>query len=103
LAVQSPGPGDVVRIAFTLSLAAGLLVFPLRKPGRTERHKTATYPTFAHDVTAIIERVGFDPRRLVVEVTEGTVVQDRAMGQLAQLRDNGVGGLPPAEAIQRHG
>jgi diguanylate cyclase (GGDEF)-like protein len=47
-------------------------------------------PTFAQSVIAIIERAGFDPRRLVMEVTESAVVEDRAIGELARLRDGGV-------------
>jgi len=39
--LRFPGPGDFVRIAFTLALSAGLLTFPLRTPGRSERRKIA--------------------------------------------------------------
>lgn len=37
--IQFPGPGDVVRIGFTLSLSAGLLAVPLRKSSPADRRK----------------------------------------------------------------
>lgn len=39
--VRFPAPGDVVRIGFTLTLAAGLLAFPLRPTAGSERRRTA--------------------------------------------------------------
>jgi diguanylate cyclase (GGDEF)-like protein len=48
-------------------------------------------PTLAADVIAILRRTRFDPRHLVVEVTESLLVDDQsAVPQLQALRDQGV-------------
>jgi diguanylate cyclase (GGDEF)-like protein len=48
-------------------------------------------PTFSQTVLAIVEGTGFDPRHLVLEVTESAVVEeDDAIGQLSRVRDTGV-------------
>jgi diguanylate cyclase (GGDEF)-like protein len=46
--------------------------------------------TFAQTITAIVERAEFNPRHLVLEVTESAAVKDHAVGQLALLRDTGI-------------
>jgi len=62
---------------------------PLELSVNVSAHQLGS-PTFADTVTAIIERAGFNPRHLVLEVTESAAVEDHAIGQLAQLRDMGV-------------
>ena len=49
-------------------------------------------PTLVHDLTRVLEGVGFDPRRLVLEVTESAVLRDAdaAARVLDALRELGV-------------
>ncbi|WP_436531712.1 putative bifunctional diguanylate cyclase/phosphodiesterase [Actinoplanes sp. HUAS TT8] len=48
-------------------------------------------PTIVHDILAVLDRVGTDPRRLVLEVTESALVDDTSgIAALRALRDHGI-------------
>jgi diguanylate cyclase len=49
-------------------------------------------PNLVHDVTGILERTGFDPRALVLELTEGVLMHDTddAVAKLTALKQLGI-------------
>jgi diguanylate cyclase (GGDEF)-like protein len=55
--------------------------------------KEAAQPTFVHQVLATIREAGIDPARVVIEVTETTLLQDwkAIQAKLRDLRDAGLG------------